>query len=228
MKRKPRRHPDSPSAGEPATRPESIEAYLDARGAGRAARHMLDQIAVDASTLDDLAKDREWIDEVRTAPAAPDQTHRILKRLGLDPAREGRDHLRFAMLSRRLVTAAVLVLAFVVGMWARSSVVSQSPGKTPDTVHRFERIIESLPLEIDPLERVRGMVLDVGSTLSEMDDTGRPAAETAPRESDQPRRPRRHQRREGIDRPGNEVEGLFTPEFDIESIQALWRDLGVV
>lgn len=220
-----RRHPESPFDRRTPERRRAIEEYLDARGRGRSARRMLDEVAADASMLDDLAADRAWIDLVRTIPPAPDQTDRILDRLGLDAARFNRRGHRFALFTRRLAIAAVLSLAFVLGMWARSSMMLSRP--IPSTAARhLQQAIESIPAELDPLGRVRGLVFDVGSTLAPP-----PAADAAAPSLRRDARNHEHERaRSRRGRPDHAAPGpddSFAPEPESESIQVILRSLGI-
>lgn len=226
MKRRSRSHPDSRLSGDEPRRDPPIEAYLDARGRGRSARNMLDEVARDCSTLDELARDREWIDAVRAAPAAPDQTRRILDRLGFETDHSSRARWRRVLLTRRLVTAASLSLAFVVGMWARSASTPQPAARTAEAAHRFEQVIESLPMAIDPLERVRGMVSEVGATLTGTNPQNVPPA-VAP-ESSRPHRSHRHFDRGARQAPPFNAESLFNSDATQDDLLLILRHMGVV
>ncbi len=216
------------------TESQRIDAYFDARGSGKPARSMLDEVLRDASVLDDLARDREWIDEVRAAAPAPDQTMRILDRLGVDPNHFDRRRHRFTIFTRRLASAAVLMFAFVIGMWARSTGFRPAAAERVETARQFERVIESLPIQLDPFDRVRGVMLEVGSTLAESQpapvQVSQPesARQDAPlRQPPQPRRPA--VRRAGIEpSPAITDDGLIDEEIDIETLKAIYKDLGIV
>ena len=193
---------------------------------------MLDEVCRDAAVLNDLARDREWIDQMRLPAPAPDQTGRILGRLGVDVTHFDRRRHRFVMVSRRLAAAAALALAFVVGMWARSSLLPVPATRTVETAHRFERVIESLPIQMDPFDRVRGIMLEVGATLAEPD----PQAETPARRASANRRTPPDSRSHAPARatvtdharPEVDPSGPFNEEFDVESLKAIYRDLGIV
>ena len=225
-------HPDQHHRRADAT-PPAVDAYLDARGARRQARSMLDEVCRDASVLDDLARDREWIDEVRSPAPAPDLTDRILGRLGVDATHFDRRRHRFVLRSRRLSAAAALALAFVVGMWARSSLVPAPATRAVETAHRFERILESLPIQMNPLEPLRVIMLEVGSTLAEPEAQPQPAAPPASAArrtpADLPRHaPVRTTTKDRL-RPDADQPGLFLDEeIDVESLKAIYRDLGIV
>lgn len=227
-----RRRPDTDSSRQGGAEPAPVvDAYFDARGGGRPARSIMDRVLRDASVLDELARDREWIDEVRTSAEAPDQTSQIMGRLGIDLARfDGRRH-RFVLLSRRLSTAAVLAFAFVVGMWARSSLVF-SPGADPvPTAHQLERVIESLPIQRDPLESVRGMMLQVADSLADPEMRATPVVgdtrPAAPRESAASRHPGRATLDAATPPAGDPAE-FFDEEIDVESLKTIYKDLGIV
>ncbi len=220
-----RRHPESLMDGRDPGRARSIEEYLDARGRGRSARHMLDAVASDVSTLDDLASDRAWIDIVRDAPRAPDQTDRILKRLGLGAGRFDRRGHRFALFTRRLAVAGVLALAFVLGMWMRSSMMLSRQAPATQAAEHLQQVIESIPAEIDPLSRVRGLVFDVGSTLATQQAVGIEPQTSGEARNDVHERPR--PRRSGPDRPLPALHDSFLPEPDAESIHILLQSLGI-
>lgn len=208
----------------------AVDHYLDARGAGRPAKSMLDAVCRDSSVLDTLARDRKWIDEVRLPASAPDQTGRILDRLGVEMSQFDRRRHRFVLLSRRFSAAAVLVLAFVVGMWARSSLIPAPATQTVETAHRLERVIESLPTEMDPFDRVRGIILEVGATLAEPDSAADAPAQPSRvtrRPATGPRPPARAGIKDRI-RPELNPSGLINQNVDTESLIALYRDMGII
>ncbi len=228
MKRPERPHPDPRRRGDEPQRDPAVEAYLDARGRGRSARRMLDEVARDGSTLDELARDREWIDAVRAAPSAPDQTRRILNRLGVATDDSSRARWRNVLFTRRLTTTAALLLAFVVGMWARSASTPLPSGRTTEAAHRFEEVIESLPIAIDPLERVRGMVSDVGATLAGSEIQQESARSAAPAEAPPPRRSHRRLDRAAGSPASLNPDALFEIDAGQEELHLILRHLGVV
>jgi len=227
-------HPDCPHERHERTDSVSpaVDPYLDARGAGRPAKSMLDAVCRDSSVLDALARDREWIDEVRSPASVPDQTGLILNRLGVEMRHFDRRRHRFVLLSRRLCMAAVLVLAFVVGMWARSALVPAPATRTFETANRLERVIKSLPTEMDPFDRVRNLILEVGATLAGPDSAvgspnrpARAARRTAP--DAPPNAPVRAGLRNSV-RPELAPSGLINQDIDAESPHAIYRDMGIV
>lgn len=212
--------------------PPAVEAYLDARGTGRPAKSMLDQVCRDASVLDDLARDREWIDQVRLPASAPDQTDRILGRLGVERGQFNRRRHRFALLSRRFSAAAVLVLAFVVGMWGRSALMPAPVTPTVETAHRLERVIESLPIQMDPLVRMRGIMLEAGSTLLEPDSPVDPSIHSGPATRRSTLDPRFQAPVRAMINdhhlPELDPSGLINEDIDVESLNAIYREMGIV
>ncbi|MCC6906705.1 MAG: hypothetical protein IT430_02075 [Phycisphaerales bacterium] len=213
---------------------QRIDAYFDARGSGKPARSMLDDVLRDASVLDDLARDREWIDEVRAGAPAPDQTLRILDRLGVDPIRFDRRRHRFTVITRRLATAAVLLFAFVIGMWARSTGFRPAAAERVETARQFERVIESLPMQIDPFDRVRGAMLEFGSTLAETEAPTMPIDQTEIRRQNPPSRVQLRPNRPVLKRATIEPmppaldDGLIDEDIDVETLKAIYKDLGIV
>ncbi len=231
MSKSTRRHRDDQPRRD-ASSPPAVDAYFDARGKGRPAKDMLNEVLRDASVLDELARDQEWIDEVRHSTPTPDQTICILNRLGLDPTRFNRRQHRFTLLTRRLSTAAVLAFAFVVGMWARSSLVGVGGSQPVETAHRFERVIESLPIQMDPFDRMRGLMLEVGTTLADPDSlppSTAPAFVPAPLPAPTTTlpAPKRALLKQG-NPPAIDLEGVFDDEIDVESLKAIYKDLGIV
>ncbi|GEM_PF-5205664 len=231
MSKSARRHPEEQPRRDESS-PPAIDAYFDAHGKGRPAKQMLDEVLRDASVLEDLARDREWIDEMRHSSPAPDQTLRILNRLGLDPNQFDRRHHRFALLTRRLSTAAVLAFAFVIGMWARSSLVHSGASQPVETAHRFERVIESLPIQMDPFDSMRGLMLEVGTTLAEPDVSPSPTASSfkagPPPAAATPLPAPKRALLEPVTPPANDLEDLFDDQIDVESLKAIYKDLGIV